>query len=89
VIVWVEMSVGAVGYAPATGCDQQARGSKGCFCSSSSSSSCHCSETCKKELPKLFQAMDRMEKSWRALRATSRRQILKPNQPLFLYVYDG
>ena len=25
--------------------------------------------------------MDRMEKSWRALRAASRRQILKPNQP--------
>ena len=34
-----------------------------------------------RKLPKLFQAMDRMEKSWRALRAASRRQILKPNQP--------
>jgi regulator of sirC expression with transglutaminase-like and TPR domain len=32
-------------------------------------------------ITKIFQAMDRMEKSWRALRAASRRQILKPNQP--------
>jgi hypothetical protein len=43
-----------------TGCNQQAIGSKGCSCSSSSAY--HRSCTCKEELPKLFHAMDRMEK---------------------------